>query len=231
MMSRSATPPRRKNCRSLSAFSQISPGSRPRRFPRSRTGSLSRSIATTSTTFYETTAPIYAKALGKGRAERFAPEMRSEDLRRLELEVELRRAVAADDLTVHFQPVVALATGAKSFRDNRVIGSPALNRLGLHVRRTKLAHEIAWRRRRRLEHLVSAEDRIAFTRDGFVLKRDYLGSDEFARLKRAVLALEAPAREMVQGDTIAPEVSDETSIVANTVKSLIPCTRAFSAGR
>ena len=102
---------------------------------------------------------------------------------------------------------LALATGAKSFRDNRVIGSPALNRLGLHVRRTKLAHEIAWRRRRRLEHLVSAEDRIAFTRDGFVLKRDYLGSDEFARLKRAVLALEAPAREMVQGDTITRRIA------------------------
>src|SRR5207248_1544876 len=48
---------------------------------------------------------------------------------------------------------------------------------------------------------------IAFTRDGFVLKRDYLGSDEFARLKRAVLALEAPAREMVQGDTITRRIA------------------------
>jgi hypothetical protein len=28
---------------------------------------------------------------------------------------------------------LALATGAKSFRDNKVIGSPALNRWGLHA--------------------------------------------------------------------------------------------------
>src|SRR5437763_1653431 len=69
---------------------------------------------------------------------------------------------------------LALATGAKSFRDNRVIGSPVLNRLGLHKRRAKLAHGLAWRRRKRLEHLVSAEDRAAFMRDGFVMKRDYL---------------------------------------------------------
>ena len=31
-------------------------------------------------------------------------------------------------------------------------------------------------------------------------------------------------------DTIAPEASDDTPIVANTMKSLAPCTRAFSAG-
>jgi hypothetical protein len=97
---------------------------------------------------------------------------------------------------------LALATGAKSFRDNRVIGSPALNRRGLHVRRVKLAHDLAWRRRHRLEHLASAEDRAAFARDGFVMKCNYLAGDEFERLKDAVLAFEAPAREMVQGDTI-----------------------------
>ncbi len=45
--------------------------------------------------------------------------------------------------------VAALATGAKSFRDNPVIGSPALNRAGLHVARVRLAHRMAeWRRQR-----------------------------------------------------------------------------------
>jgi len=57
------------------------------------------------------TAMYRAKALGKGRAERFAPQMRSEDLRRIELEVELRRAVEEDLLEVHYQPVVSLHTG------------------------------------------------------------------------------------------------------------------------
>ena len=72
---------------------------------------------------------------------------------------------------------LALATGAKSFRDNRVIGSPALNRRGLHMRRVKLAHDLAWSRRRRLQHIVSSEDRAAFDRDGFVLKRHFLDRD------------------------------------------------------
>jgi Phytanoyl-CoA dioxygenase (PhyH) len=102
---------------------------------------------------------------------------------------------------------LALATGAKSFRDNRVIGSPALNRRGLHVGRVKLAHRLAWSRRQRLESLVSPEDRAAFTRDGFVMKRDFLDADSFARLKDAVLAFEAPAREMIQGDTITRRIA------------------------
>ena len=44
--------------------------------------------------------------------------------------------------------VAALATGAKSFRDNPIIGSPALNRAGLHVARMRLAERMAERRRR-----------------------------------------------------------------------------------
>jgi hypothetical protein len=117
---------------------------------------------------------------------------------------------------------LALATGAKSFRDNRVIGSPALNRMGLHVRRTKLAHDLAWSRRRRLEHLVSAEDRAGFVRDGFILKHGFLAADEFTRLKDAVLTLEAPAREMVQGDTVTRRIA----IDSHALKSL-PILRAL----
>src|SRR5689334_19206927 len=51
--------------------------------------------------------------------------------------------------------IAALATGAKSFRDNPVLGSERLNRRGLHARRAKLAHDMAWRRRARLAHLVN----------------------------------------------------------------------------
>jgi hypothetical protein len=97
---------------------------------------------------------------------------------------------------------MALATGAKSFRDNKVIGSPTLNRMGLHVARIRLAHHLAWRRRQRLARLVSAEDRAAFERDGFVVKRNFLDPDSFQRLRDQTLAFRAAAREMVQGDTI-----------------------------
>ena len=64
--------------------------------------------------------------------------------------------------------VAALATSAKSFRDNPVIGSPRLNRAGLHVARVRLAHRMAEWRRERLASLISVDDRAAFDRDGFV---------------------------------------------------------------
>lgn len=97
---------------------------------------------------------------------------------------------------------LALATGAKSFRDNKVIGSQALNRRGLHEARARTAYRMAEWRRARLASLVSAEDAAAFQRDGFILKRDYLPADVFEALKAAVTAYEGPAREMLQGDTI-----------------------------
>ena len=39
------------------------------------------------------------------------------------------------------------------------------------------------------------------------MKRDYLDPIEFARLRDSVLAFEAPAREMVQGDTITRRIA------------------------
>src|SRR4051794_3302972 len=89
--------------------------------------------------------------------------------------------------------IAAPATGAKSFRDNPVIGSAELNRRGLHARRAKLAHELAWRRRARLAHLVKPADRAAFDRDGFVLREEFLPRQQFDRLRAAIMAHQAPA--------------------------------------
>jgi len=119
--------------------------------------------------------------------------------------------------------VAALATGAKSFRDNPIIGSPALNRRGLHARRAKLAHDMAWRRRARLAHLISPQDRAAFDRDGFVERREFLPREIFERLRTAVLAHEAPAREMLQGDTITRRIAVDPEFIAAVpeIKSLL----------
>jgi hypothetical protein len=100
-----------------------------------------------------------------------------------------------------------LATGAKSFRDNPLIGSPALNARGLHSGRVRAAHAMAWHRRRRLGRLLGPADRAAFDRDGFVQKRDFLPAEAFARLRDAALAYRGPAREMVQGDTITRRIA------------------------
>ena len=62
-----------------------------------------------------------AKRDGRARCVLFADDMRQEALARLETEVELRRAVAEDQLRLHYQPVIDLGTG-------RVVGVEALLR-------------------------------------------------------------------------------------------------------
>lgn len=95
-----------------------------------------------------------------------------------------------------------LATGAKSFRDNPIIGSHRLNGRGLHVARVKRAHAMAWKRRKKLAKLIDPADQAAFDRDGFVTKPDFLPAKQFKRLRDAVLGHSGPARDMIQGDTI-----------------------------
>lgn len=95
-----------------------------------------------------------------------------------------------------------LATGAKSFLDNPLIGSQRLNRRGLHVARVRLADAMCRWRRRRLASRVRSDWREAFDRDGFVAIPDIVPPAEFAALRAAVLGYEAPAREMRQGDAI-----------------------------
>ncbi len=98
--------------------------------------------------------------------------------------------------------IAQLATQAKSFRDNPVLGSPALNRRGLHVLRRRIAARIAARRRGRLAALLPAEDRDAFLRDGYLVKPDFLPAEAFAALRDEVLSREAAARESLDGYTL-----------------------------
>jgi hypothetical protein len=101
----------------------------------------------------------------------------------------------------------ALATGAKSFADNPILGSEALNQRGLHVARLKLAHRLAWMRRRRLARAAPAEWRERFDRDGFVEIRDFLPPDQFERIRSALLDTPFDAREQQQGDTVTRRVA------------------------
>lgn len=98
--------------------------------------------------------------------------------------------------------LLQLVTGAKAFDGNPLLGSPTLNRLGLHGVRVRAAAGLARWRRLLLRHRLPAEDRQAFDRDGYILRPDFLPADEFERLRAEVLAYRGPAREMRQGDTI-----------------------------
>jgi len=62
-----------------------------------------------------------AKALGKDRCDVFDPSMHAQAVHRLELELDLRRAIEHDELRVHYQPQVALAGG-------QIVGLEALVR-------------------------------------------------------------------------------------------------------
>jgi hypothetical protein len=103
--------------------------------------------------------------------------------------------------------LAAVATGAKSFADNPILGSERLNRRGLHVSRLRLAHRMAWWRRRRLASAVPNDWRARFDRDGFVEVRDFLPADSFAALQDALLNREFDSRQQQQGDTITRRVS------------------------
>ncbi|HEX3952133.1 MAG TPA: phytanoyl-CoA dioxygenase family protein [Stellaceae bacterium] len=107
-----------------------------------------------------------------------------------------------------------LATGTKSFERNRVIGSRRFNALGLHTSRVSLAHRVAASRRRRLANLVSAADRDAFARDGFVIRRDFLPPAEFAALFSQIKDYRGPLREITEGDTIMRKIALDPKTLA-----------------
>src|SRR5438477_888839 len=100
-----------------------------------------------------------------------------------------------------------LATGTKSFERNPVIGSRWLNEHGLHTARVRIAGRIAEMRRRRLAGLVSAADRAAFERDGFVIRANFLPDAEFTELLRQVKTYRGMLREIGEGDTILRKIA------------------------
>jgi len=110
--------------------------------------------------------------------------------------------------------IAQLATGAKSFRDNPLIGSSRLNARGLHAARVRLSHHMAWARRARLASLVDPDDRAAFDRDGYVEIRNFLPVDVFEQLQAGALSYRGPAREMVQGDTVTRRIALDPAALA-----------------
>ncbi|MBA3667020.1 MAG: phytanoyl-CoA dioxygenase family protein [Sphingomonas sp.] len=109
--------------------------------------------------------------------------------------------------------ILQLATGAKSFVDNPFLGSPALNRRGLHLARMKLAHRLAWWRRSRLAGAVDPRDRAAFDQNGFVAIPDFLPAAEFNALKAALFSSKFEAREQQQGSTVTRRVAINPRLV------------------
>ncbi len=98
--------------------------------------------------------------------------------------------------------LLQVMSGAKSFAGNPVIGSPGLNRRGLHAWRVRLAARRAERRRRRSAHLLNPEQRAAFARDGFLVIEDLLPAADFTALREEVLSARHPVVEHQEGDAL-----------------------------
>lgn len=98
--------------------------------------------------------------------------------------------------------LMELATEAKSFADNPLLGSRRLNRLGLHGLRVRSAAMMTSWRRWLLRGGVSAEDRACFREQGFVLWPDVLPTAQFEAMRAAIVEHARPAREMAQGHTV-----------------------------
>jgi hypothetical protein len=94
-----------------------------------------------------------------------------------------------------------LFTKSKSFRANPLIGSPILNRLGLHVARVCLAHAVFRARAWPLSPLVPADQRRRYLRQGHLVLENMLPADEFEALRAEVHGFAGQVREYIEGDT------------------------------
>ena len=101
----------------------------------------------------------------------------------------------------------------KFFARNPVIGNRWLNERGLHAARVVAAWRLSEARRRRLAKLIPDEDRRRFDRDGFIVKRDLLPPEVFTALAAQIRNLRAPAREMVEGDTVTRHIALDPAVL------------------
>lgn len=108
-----------------------------------------------------------------------------------------------------------LVTTAKSFRDNPIIGSPLLNRLGLHVIRIVISHGIMRVRMWMFALPLSAKERRDYFRDGFILKPNFLPHDEFIALEEEARAFKGEIREAHQGDTLTHRAELSPDVVSD----------------
>lgn len=121
---------------------------------------------------------------------------------------------------------IQVLSGVKSFRDNPVLGSQALNRRGLHSWRVVCAARLTAQRREKLRHLVPEVERRFFEEHGYIERSDFLPPDEFRKLVAEVEDLAAPAREMTEGSTITRRMPVPPGVLRDA-----PAIRAFLCDR
>lgn len=106
-----------------------------------------------------------------------------------------------------------LATGAKNFDRNAVLGSRRLNAGGLHRSRVAIAAKLARHRRRTLADAVPAAWLEQFEKNGFIEIRNVLPAEIFRQLREQIMRLEAPRRVMTQGNAITRRMAINSAML------------------
>lgn len=110
--------------------------------------------------------------------------------------------------------VLGVFGAEKSYRKNPILGSPTLNRWGLHRKRVEIAEALAAFRRQRLAASLDPQQRSFFDANGYMVIENFLEPETYAALLRETSEKVFPAREMRQGQTVTrmtplpPEVLD-----------------------
>ncbi|WP_298608338.1 phytanoyl-CoA dioxygenase family protein [uncultured Thiothrix sp.] len=94
-----------------------------------------------------------------------------------------------------------LFTTAKSFKGNPIIGSPTLNKLGLHISRVVLAHISMRFRMWLLSFGVDPDDQMSYQQNGFVAKENFVSAELFQQIETEIRNFHGEIRECQQGDT------------------------------
>lgn len=111
--------------------------------------------------------------------------------------------------------LLSLLTTAKSFKDNPIIGSRTLNRLGLHVIRVLLARLITWFRWLLLTPFMPKEYRRSFHKNGYVAIEDFLSAADIQRIRAEIKSHTGSARAMTQGNTVTQRILlDNKALIA-----------------
>ena len=102
---------------------------------------------------------------------------------------------------------LGIFTGAKSFRDNPIIGSKLLNMLGLHVARIVVAAAMTKIRFLFLAPLMDKSERQSFAQNGYLLIENFLPEEVFESLNEEVRNMkDVEVRQCIQGDTLTQRV-------------------------
>ncbi len=114
----------------------------------------------------------------------------------------------------------SLLTGAKSFRRNRWVGNPWLNKAGLHIARKKLAAALTTLRRYPLGWRLPEAERQRLDSQGFLRQDDFLSTQELALIRQEICAVAWPTLEMAQPPARTLRVNLDAQLCGDTFPAL-----------